>query len=218
MDAATDWVVDGGRYALDFDSSNDFVSAGTTQYLFLNRPFSLSWWERVTANTNTFPARFRLRSNTNTFAVIASTNVNYSAFGFGEWKGQQGVRASGATLPNNRIGQWYHYALVGLAGPQSGSTADYALYENGRSVSLAISAAFGNFAGTTNQIGWDSLDNGADCLMDQIVIRDVAINPTLVFQEYQIGRGGMLTPRRRRRAYFAGVSRLRRRLLLTGQV
>jgi hypothetical protein len=29
MEAASDWVVSGGRYALDFDGSNDFVNCGT---------------------------------------------------------------------------------------------------------------------------------------------------------------------------------------------
>jgi hypothetical protein len=47
---------------------------------------------------------------------------------------------------------------------------------------------------------------------------DRGLSANEVDQLYQIGRGGMLTPRRRRRAYFAGVSGLRRRLLLTGQV
>lgn len=32
MDAATDWVVDGGRYALDFDGSNDYVRSSLSGF------------------------------------------------------------------------------------------------------------------------------------------------------------------------------------------
>jgi hypothetical protein len=51
----------------------------------------------------------------------------------------------------------------------------------------------------------------------ELVAAGAIASSVLASQFHQIGRGGMLTPRRRRRAYFAG-SGLRRRLLLTGQV
>jgi hypothetical protein len=57
-----------------------------------------------------------------------------------------------------------------------------------------------------------------NCLAGEQIMSSRAMSQNEINQLYQIGRGGMLTPRRRRRAYFAGVSGLRRRLLLTGQV
>lgn len=42
MDARTDWVASQGRYALDFDGSNDYVSLATNITVY---PFSVSaWW------------------------------------------------------------------------------------------------------------------------------------------------------------------------------
>lgn len=42
MDAGTDWVASQGRYALDFDGSNDYVSLATNITVY---PFSVSvWW------------------------------------------------------------------------------------------------------------------------------------------------------------------------------
>jgi hypothetical protein len=47
MDVGTDWVVSGGRYTLDFDATNDYV---TTQYsVDLTADWSWSFWFRQTA-------------------------------------------------------------------------------------------------------------------------------------------------------------------------
>ncbi len=47
MDAGTDWVVSGGRYTLDFDATNDYV---TTQYsVDLTADWSWSFWFRQAA-------------------------------------------------------------------------------------------------------------------------------------------------------------------------
>jgi hypothetical protein len=51
----------------------------------------------------------------------------------------------------------------------------------------------------------------------ELVAAGAIASPVLASQFHQIGRGGMLTPRRRRRAYSVATG-LRRRLLLTGQV
>jgi hypothetical protein len=59
MDAVTDWVTSGGRYALDFDGVNDFVGFGTTYPQSATQPFSLvmscvgrlsfTRWKRLTS-------------------------------------------------------------------------------------------------------------------------------------------------------------------------
>ena len=51
MDNATDWVVDGGQYALDFDGSNDQVNTNiTTQFA----DFTVWCWFRVPSDTGTY--------------------------------------------------------------------------------------------------------------------------------------------------------------------
>jgi hypothetical protein len=47
MDNATDWVVDGGQYALDFDGSNDYVQCGLAPVL--RSQFAISLWFRPTS-------------------------------------------------------------------------------------------------------------------------------------------------------------------------
>jgi hypothetical protein len=122
---------------------------------------------------------------------------------WGEWRGVVGCRAQGATKVQDRIGRWTHNAIVGLAGPQSNTPANYRFYENGVSLAVTASEAFGNFAAVVNQIGWDSLDNGADCEMDSIMIHSRGM------PQYEIGllagrRGIAYEPRRRRSYSFAG--------------
>ena len=55
MDAATDWVVSGGRYALDFDGSNDYVSAGNMPNLGSIFDLTISFFLNVQASTAYFP-------------------------------------------------------------------------------------------------------------------------------------------------------------------
>lgn len=45
MDAAIDWVVSGGRYALSFDGVDGQIRAGQTSFLF-DSPFTISLWFR----------------------------------------------------------------------------------------------------------------------------------------------------------------------------
>jgi hypothetical protein len=46
MDNATDWVIDGGQYALDFDGSNDYVACGKAPVL--RSQFAITLWFRPT--------------------------------------------------------------------------------------------------------------------------------------------------------------------------
>lgn len=212
MDAASDWVTSQGRYALDFDATNDFVSLGSTQLLFSGQPFTISWWERATSAT-TYPARFRFRSATNTFGVFRSTDATYQTLAFGEWRTITGVKADAPTIAAS-VGVWRHFMIVGHAGPQSNTASDYTVFCDGVSAMTSSCGPFNTFAGTNNQIGWDSLNNGANCQIDDVAVYSRTVTP----REARIlaSRRGIayeLSPRRRASS---GVAFNRRRRLLVG--
>jgi len=71
MDAATDWVVSGGRYALDFDGTNDYaaISRGVA---VTSSVVSLSCWIRIPdlSASMTFPRLIDISDGTNSVQVV----------------------------------------------------------------------------------------------------------------------------------------------------
>jgi len=183
------WVDAQGSKAILCDASNDFISLPARQ--IITEKFTLSWWERITANTNGYPARFRLTYGARSFAVLRSTDGTYGPISFGEWRGFPGVRASNATSIIDAVGVWAHFTLVSLASPSSNNVSDWRLYENGISRTLSTSGSFSPQS-SVNQIGWDSLDNGADCQFSDILIHGrplpidevklLALRPGIIFE------------------------------------
>ena len=47
MDPATDWVVNGASYCLDFDNTDDYIDCGTNSLFGFTGPFSVSCWFRT---------------------------------------------------------------------------------------------------------------------------------------------------------------------------
>ncbi len=216
MDPPTDWVVDSGRYAIDLDGSNDFIDMGD-RAAFEPTLLTLSAWIKPTTTNQT------------AFSTIAgkawsTTHTNpFFSYKFGS---NYSSNASGPYSLEVTIGGAIR-TVIGTFGP-SGGRLDYLcgtydgatmrLYINGV---LNASASFaGSIGYSTGSFRMGANANGAELFNGRIfdcIIHDRVLSASEVWQLYQIGRGGMLTPRRRHRAYFAG-SGLRRRLLLTGQV
>jgi hypothetical protein len=217
MDAATDWVVDGGRYALDFDGSNDFADLGTTQFLTVGEPYTLSWWEKITSSANTYQSRFSLSAGGSVRLLVLRTKdtVNYSPLAFG-YSPTVIDHTSVLSAPSvvSSVGLWNHF-VIGAQSFEQGIVASLCVI-NGVSFSLTLKGA-GFTTIARNGLGWDGVDSGSEALLDDVVIYRRLLSTGQARQLYQIGRGGMLTPRRRRRAYSVATG-LRRRLLLTGQV
>jgi hypothetical protein len=182
MGGQDNWRASGSGVALNLDSTNDFAALpSTVQYLSSGSPFSIAWWERITANTNAYPARFRLKSATNTWLVIRSTDTTngYSPLSFAEMIGASRLinSASIATVAAS-IGVWRHICLVSLAGPQSSTAANWSAYDQGLSVPVnSPNTYLSASVAAVNQIGWDSVDNGPDCQMDDIRLYNRAITP-----------------------------------------
>lgn len=182
MGGQDNWRASGSGSALNFDSTNDFAALPSTiRYLSSGAPFSISWWERITANTNAYPARFRLNSATNTWLVIRSTDTTngYAPLAFAEMLGSaRAVNTASIATVAASIGVWRHICLVSLAGPQNNTAANWLAYDQGASVAINSPVTFFSAStATLNQIGWDNVDNGSDCQMDDIRIYNRALTP-----------------------------------------
>jgi hypothetical protein len=211
MDAATDWVVDGGRYALDFDGSNDYAFNETIGFPNAGTQLTASLWIKWNATQADFRIPFGIGAD------VQGGNRGYfiwrsnSGFVRSEFGSSTGSALSATTTANN--------VWVNVVGRYDGATNK--LFLDGVEVA-SVNYNSANF----DQLSRFSLGGifsiGAyqyftNCRIAECVLWSRPLSFGEIRQLYQIGRGGMLTPRRRRRAYSVATG-LRRRLLLTGQV
>jgi hypothetical protein len=215
MDAATDWVTSGGKYALDFDATNDAVTLPSKQYVFAGQAFTLSWFEQITSNAATYPARFRLQSATATFAVFRTTDVNYNHLSWGQWSNTTGKKASVSAVTDS-VGIWKHFTIVAKAGPTSETVNDFECYENGIAVTVSNSGNYGNFVGSPSVIGYHSVLNAANCKFDSMMLHSRRLSSNEIgLLATRRGIAYELAPRRRSRAAVitSGFSALRPSIL-----
>ncbi len=204
MDAATDWVVDGGRYALDFDFVNDYVSLGTTWIpLSTSSPFTYSAWVKITSfDTTRYCNVGAFRTNSGTFGFYISNAAAYlgllmdsNNIAWGRWRN--------SVAANVFLNSWRHCVWV-YNGRGATTSTNFFTYVDGTGYSVSQSGDAGSKF-NENAIGFDGGSLGLTYMSGRIaesILFDRAISGDEARQLYQIGRGGMLMPRRRRRAYF----------------
>lgn len=197
--ANDDWVVNGGKGALDFDGSNDYVTGPGN-----NQPIrAWSFWCKPASTVNAssaYQAVFQTRLGSsfnyyiffgpataliaNEYITLADTATVYRA-----------SVADGGSLPST---EWSHLAIV-----ESGSV--HAIYVNGVRKTVTLnSTSTGTPIFNALRIGCvDGDGSGPRAFysgqLDDIRIYNRALAATEVRQLYQIGRGNM--PLRRRRRY-----------------
>jgi len=103
MDPATDWVVNGGRYALDFDGTNDFVNLGNPAVVRSGSPFFVCAWFRTATNAfQSIVAKSLLGGATHRWWL--STNT-----GSVEANGTSGAGGNTASFTTTYTdGNWHH--------------------------------------------------------------------------------------------------------------
>jgi len=173
MDAASDWVASGGKLALDFDGSNDFVSFADVS---LGTIHTCSAWVKPNGQVGAFNFGGILgdgSTNTGPLGITgaSSTQIIYSA-------GVSGVVATVSSM----LGSWHSIVSVrvGLA---------VVIYQNG--VEVASGNLPVNDASTVNRIGHR---NGANNLyfngqIDDVTIYNTALTANEVREIYRLGRG-----------------------------
>jgi hypothetical protein len=203
MDAATDWQIDAGQYGLRFGGVNQYV--GIPFRNLAAASFSLSVWHK---NTRTGSGDW------DTIVSIGALTGGFMLDGYaGQTTRRYAIRGSGVTdyivgSTTYALNAWNHigYVQVNDSGTNFG-----VLYLNGRPDSVLTSV--GSFTPGTDptflSIGsyyQGQFSISVEGFVDDLVFWDGPIAANSMTELYQIGRGGMYTPRRRRRAYSFGPS------------
>jgi hypothetical protein len=206
MDPGTDWVASGGKGALEFDGSNDYVNARIPKIELSTEGCTLSIWYLNPSGT------------TGVYAALCSTTggqflifqASGSAINLGQRNNAGGdVSTSGGTWQS---ASWKN--IIAVSTPSA-----LTLYSNGLQTStLSRTSA----ATTFNQISIGALDrqgaisNYSISQQDDIRIYSRALTPPEIQLLYTGGRGVGLAPERikHRRKTTAAATNRRRRILI----
>lgn len=197
MDNATDWVIDGGQYALDLDGTNDRINVG----------------EITLPAAKTFSLWLRLRAFN---SVILSVGRNTSAFGYFCYleSGTIYNRSQNTIFSGSYTGittnTWSHLVLAS-------DGTNYTVFINGVQRTTMQDAG----ASILRDVGsYDDNTFPTNAQIDDISVWCRTLRQNEVSRLYLLGRGGMYERRRRtlRRVAIEQVTGNRRRRILTGMV
>jgi len=212
MDAGTDWVSSQGRYALDFDGSNDCVVLPST-VLTSGSPFSLTWWEYVTVDSGAFSGRFsfNMRGTANRFVVIRPKDqLAYGSLSWGPAPGDPSASESNASSTTQALNKWRFFAITGSNPNGSFVTGGYRLYEGGIAEAVTQKtvkqgSTFTTIPAATSQIGDYGASAGTNALLTDMRIYDRILPPAEVsLCGFRRGIAYELAPRRRASVAVAG--------------
>jgi hypothetical protein len=184
MDPATDWVVSGGKLALDMDGSNDYIQCGTIPAGITN--FTASCWIRANSGSGNV---LQILSNAN---AAVSTGAHFLALVSGQlycFAGSE-VTASTGDLRDNT---WHHVAVSRL-----GSTGRFFL--DGRFIQSGTIGS-NNVSSTVRlRIGTQrySLSQFFSGILDDVILYSSGLTDGEVREIYRRGRGAGLFEERRR--------------------
>lgn len=191
MDPSTDWVADGGKWALDFDGSNDQVriapiSLGTTHTVVA--------WLRPVGQTNSFNFGPVLGTSNSNIAPLSVTGLTANGLTYSMASG--GVSASVAAMANLT-------SFVGSVRIETGVT----LYQNG--IAVGSGTLPGNDAASPDRIAFRASHFFYRGLLYEITCFSRALSASEIRNLYLLGRCGIYQQQRRTR--YASVRRFRRR-------
>ena len=139
MDAATDWALSGGKYALDFDGTNDYVNTGFTPSTAIGtlNSWAISIWIKQTSAKNN--ARIIGNSLSTRWYLATSTTVVFWGWG-----------SSFSTSTNLTLsfGNWQHVVVT-----YNSTTGNILCFLAGSLVAANVYSGNGVFASNTTQIG-----------------------------------------------------------------
>ena len=193
MDAATDWVVQDGQYALDLDGVNDWVLLGSQPSISgAFQQLTKSLWVRIrdTSALKYLFADFNAAGNTSRLSI--SHDTVFRAF--------QNTATSLTGTTTIVTGQWYMVTVARNDGTGAGNTGSIGLYVNGTlEASATYSYSSPALQASGEQLGRSNATFGdhpnAQIAEAQMWSRTLAANE--IRQLYLIGRGGMFERRRR---------------------
>ena len=195
MDAATDWVVDGGRYALDFDGSNDYVDCGTHPGFVDGSFFTVAGWLKI----NAVVTNGGILSGDRGISVgVDGWHFRTLSSGAIRWIVYSGNGATfrGADSAVLNLGQWYFFC-GDFTSSGATLTVDRTAYAQSV-VALGLPSVVGAFPLWFARYGTAY----GNTRLDDVKIWRRQLTASEKGLLYDIGRGGVYAPRRRRKAYF----------------
>ena len=193
MDAATDWVVDGGQYALDFDGTDDHIPTRVVPGITSHVTFSVWFKSRDVSSVKAILSDCNSAGASINFHMETQSSKLYILWGANPY-----FRPGGATtLVTDRL---YHAVIT-----RSGSSGNWRarMYLDGKNdydSTTSINPGTSNIL-TLGRAGEFNALYGNLSVLDDVIVWNRELQPNEVARLYQLGRGGMLERRRRRRVY-----------------
>jgi hypothetical protein len=167
------WGVNGLGRSINWGSSGygDLPTSSTVFFLTAGKPFFLCWWEKILPASGGFPSRFRLAtsgaSQNSGLGVLRTDNGSYQPFCvFGPFAAT-GIGTAGAPSVASSVGIWNHFGF-GSTDPNSSTVANWVFYVNGVSQTPASTGGGTYNNNTINRLGFDGIDSGPNCFMNDI--------------------------------------------------
>ena len=196
MDNATDWVVDGGQYALDFDGVDDEVTALVPAGIAGATSLSYSlWFRRKTINV------------LGPFFGVGVASSENNRFVFQAWSDTQIYVATAASTWGNFTSNdlLWHHIVISYNGNGGSNATRLQVYFDGKPQSLSFTGTIGATIGTPTSLRIGRTHTAANAygsgIMDDLQIRLRTTSANEAAQLYQLGRGGMYQRRRRLAIY-----------------
>lgn len=213
MDPPTDWLLREGRYSLDFDGVDDTVDCGTGTNadpvgLSISAWVSSTNWASVGGLNGVFAAKGTLNGDaTSTYALYWNSTVGWTFFTLSAANVLSIVRDNTTATANK---------LFHVAGTATASTLS--IYIDGQLKNTAANSGANIKTGTqTLNLGSDGTTRRLFGNLLELAIWSRPLSANEIAELWQIGPGGMYTPKIRRPMVFDLGSALRRRLLMTGR-
>lgn len=208
FDLAADWQRSAGRFALNFDATDNTVTiSGGRTYIAAGQPMTASIWFFNRAFTSPFPKLLMLRSDcggNNAYEIGLSNSTGYTGVLIGTATSYARLKTD--TAAESLTGSWQHVAVAYNGGTRS-SASSFTVYLNG--IVRATSAALA-FSATTNatSLGLNATFNRHDGLLDDVTV----FNRPLTAGEIRLlaTRRGIAYEARRDIAFGAAGNRRRR--------
>jgi hypothetical protein len=185
MDPATDWVIDNGQYALDFDGSNDYISFSNSEVgKFYQDNFTVSVW--VCSTDSSGYEVIIGRDNLNNRSWVIGYGGSGANFQFFDFVSTQHCFSTVDPI----INKWYLVTVTR-------QSFDISIYIDGSLNSSTVQSQVTNYNqdaetrfGSRGYAGFEQWFNGK---ISEVLFYSRALSPNEIKQLYQLGRGGLFT-------------------------
>ncbi len=180
-----------GKYggAFDFNGyDNNNISFGDTKFLNTKKPFTISSWVFLRSFKNPFPTIFASKTNTNTWRIALSNNIEYSDLTFGA---NSGWTHSRVAISENILNKWINI-VISYNGLGSSELSNYNVYVNGIKKEIKSVSAVYTFTDASSQIGNINYfsNHKFNGILDEIRIYNRVLNNTEINEIYDFERIG----------------------------